>query len=75
MPEQTIQGQPTCPSSGAGGVTILGGTGGAMQRGGSADGLAGQGYGAGGGGAMTNSATSRNGGAGADGVIIVTEFS
>lgn len=61
--------------SGAGGDRPGFGTGGAAQRGGSADGLSGQGYGAGGGGAMTNGVTSRNGGAGADGVIIITEYS
>lgn len=61
--------------SGAGGDRPHYGSGGPSIRGGSSDGNAGGGYGGGGGGATTNGTTSRNGGAGADGVIIVAEYS
>lgn len=61
--------------SGAGGDRPGYGSGGAAIRGGSSDGNPGSGYGSGGGGAVTNDGTSRNGGAGADGVIIVVEYS
>lgn len=61
--------------SGAGGDRPHYGSGGPSIRGGSSDGNTGVGYGGGGGGATTNGVTARAGGAGMDGVIIVSEYS
>lgn len=59
--------------AGSGGPSQFGGPG--RSQDGSGAGEAGQGYGSGGGGAVsTNNATSRAGGAGSDGVIVVTEY-
>lgn len=61
--------------SGAGGDRPGFGSGGAAIRGGSSNGANGGGYGSGGGGATTNGVTSRDGGTGADGVILIAEYS